>query len=73
MKTYADLNLKKLRDECGLDFAHYTYQRRIRQLVDGYVVCIPDTNSTCIIIFTREGWEQRRHEKAEFTPLFFPG
>jgi len=27
MKTYKDLNLKKLRDECGLDFAHYTYRK----------------------------------------------
>lgn len=27
MKTYGDLNLKDLRDECGLDFAHFTYQR----------------------------------------------
>lgn len=24
---YRDLDLKKLRDECGLDFAHYTYKR----------------------------------------------
>ena len=27
MKTYGDLDLKKLREECGLDFAHFTYQR----------------------------------------------
>lgn len=26
MKTYGELNLKQLRDECGLDFAHFTYQ-----------------------------------------------
>ena len=25
LKTYAELNLAKLRDEVGLDFAHYTY------------------------------------------------
>ena len=25
LKKYADLNLAKLRDEAGLDFAHYTY------------------------------------------------
>lgn len=27
MKKYKDLNLKKIREECGLDFAHYTYGR----------------------------------------------
>lgn len=27
MKTYADLNLKKIRDDCGLDFARHTYGR----------------------------------------------
>lgn len=27
LKTYAELNLAKLRDEVGLDFAHYTYGR----------------------------------------------
>lgn len=26
-KTYRDLDLKKIREECGLDFAHYTYQK----------------------------------------------
>lgn len=25
MKQYKDLNLKKIREECNLDFAHYTY------------------------------------------------
>lgn len=25
--TYGELNLKELRDKCGLDFAHYTYKR----------------------------------------------
>lgn len=25
MMTYGELNLKKLRERCGLDFAHYTY------------------------------------------------
>lgn len=27
MKTYADLNLKELREKCDIDFAHYTYRR----------------------------------------------
>lgn len=27
MKTYADLNLKKIRDDCGLDFAWHTFNR----------------------------------------------
>lgn len=27
MKTYGDLNLKAIREACGLDFAHYTYQK----------------------------------------------
>lgn len=27
MKTYMDLNLKKVREACNLDFAHYTYGR----------------------------------------------
>lgn len=27
MKKYGDLKLSKLRDELGLDFAHYTYLR----------------------------------------------
>lgn len=27
MKTYADLDLKKIRDDCGLDFARHTYSR----------------------------------------------
>lgn len=27
MKQYKDLNLKKIRDEFGLDFAHFTYQK----------------------------------------------
>lgn len=27
MKQYKDLNLRKIREECGLDFAHYTYQK----------------------------------------------
>ena len=27
MKTYGDLNLKKLRQDNGLDFAHYTFKR----------------------------------------------
>ena len=27
MKTYADLNLKELREKCDIDFAHYTYKR----------------------------------------------
>lgn len=27
MKTYGELNLRKLRDNTGLDFAHFTYQR----------------------------------------------
>jgi hypothetical protein len=26
MKTYGDLNLKKIRESCDLDFAHYTYR-----------------------------------------------
>lgn len=26
MKTYGELNLKKIREECDLDFAHYTYK-----------------------------------------------
>lgn len=25
MKTYGELNLKKIRNKCGLDFAHFTY------------------------------------------------
>lgn len=28
MKTYADLDLKKIRDDCGLDFARHTYSQR---------------------------------------------
>lgn len=28
MKRYADLNLKVIRDECGLDFAYHTYNKR---------------------------------------------
>lgn len=27
MKIYSDLDLKAIRDEVGLDFAHFTYQR----------------------------------------------
>lgn len=27
MKTYADLDLKAIREACDLDFAHYTYGR----------------------------------------------
>lgn len=27
MQTYGSLNLKKIREDCGLDFAHFTYQR----------------------------------------------
>lgn len=27
LQTYSELNLKRLREECDLDFAHYTYQR----------------------------------------------
>lgn len=27
MKTYADLDLMKIRDECGLDFARHTYSK----------------------------------------------
>lgn len=27
MKTYADLDLKKIRDDCGLDFARHTYSK----------------------------------------------
>jgi len=27
MQAYKDLNLKKLREEAGLDFAHFTYKR----------------------------------------------
>lgn len=27
MKTYADLDLKKIRDDCGLDFARHTYSQ----------------------------------------------
>ena len=26
-KTYGELDLKKIREECGLDFAHFTYKR----------------------------------------------
>lgn len=26
MKTYGDLNLRRIREKCDLDFAHYTYQ-----------------------------------------------
>ena len=27
MKYYRDLNLREIRDKCGLDFAHFTYKR----------------------------------------------
>lgn len=27
MKAYADLNLKKIRDDCGLEFARHTYSK----------------------------------------------
>lgn len=27
MKTYADLDLEKIRDDCGLDFARHTYSK----------------------------------------------
>lgn len=27
MKQYKDLDLKKIREACGLDFAHYTYRK----------------------------------------------
>lgn len=26
-KTYGELDLKKIREECGLDFAHFTYKK----------------------------------------------
>ena len=55
-KFYGELNLKEIREKCGLDFAHYTYPH-------GMCPCC-----TCFLDFPKRYWNPKRRPQKIVLP-----